>query len=156
MLLEDSPPKRTFAYFRGRISRGELVQMIKPSQWIVAYSSPPVFIDCQKDQVKIINPCFLPYLLAVENSISRYDLFINKLDFLTHCIFQNVGDKVDVILEPNIIPSAAVIRYKGKIPNKRGIFFGVEILVSYFTYMYVYSSLLCIPMYIWYHSNANL
>ena len=130
MLLEDSSYKKTFAYFRGRISKGELVKMHKSNQWIVAYSNPPIFIDCQKDQLKIVNPKFTPYLLAVENLYSRYDLFINKLDSLTKYMLLNVGGKVDVILEQYPVPSSAVVRYKGELPTKKGVFFGVEILVS--------------------------
>ena len=129
MLLEDCSYKKTFAYFRGRISKGELVKMLF-NQWIVAYSIPPIFIDCQKDQLKNVNPKFTPYLLAVENLYSRYDLFINKLNSLAKCMLLNVGDKVDVMLEQCVVPASAVIRYKGQIPRKKGIFFGVELLVS--------------------------
>ena len=129
MLLEDCSYKKRF---RGRIiSKGELVnKMSKFDQWNVAYSNPPIFINCQKNQLRMVNPKFIPYLLAVENLYSRYDLFINKMNSLAKCILLNVGDKVDVILEQCAVPSSAVVRYKGEIPRKKGIFFGIEILVS--------------------------
>lgn len=130
MLLEDSPRKKTFTYFRGHISRGELVRMTRSYQWIVAYSQPPIFIDCQEHQVKVVNPQLVPYLLAVDNLISRHNLYINKLDSLRKYALLNIGDKIDVMLELNAIPSAAIIRYKGSLPSKNGIFFGVELLVS--------------------------
>ena len=130
MLLEDSPSTKTFAYFRGQISKGELVQCTKSKQWTVAYSSPPIFINCQMDQLKIVDTRCVPYLLAVENLFSRYNLFINNQNHLMKCILLNVGDKVDLILQQHIVPSAAIVRYKGELPRKKGIFFGVEILVS--------------------------
>ena len=130
MLLEDSLLKRSLATLWGRISKGELLQMTKLDQWIVVYSDPPIFVDIQRNQAKTVKQKFVPYLLAIENVISRYNLFINKQDSLIKCILLNVGDKVDVILEQHDIPSAAVVRYKGELPRKKGIFFGVEILVS--------------------------
>ena len=130
MLLEDSLLKRSLATLWGRISKGELLQMTKLDQWIVVYSDPPIFVDIQRNQAKTVKQKFVPYLLAIENVISRYNLFINKQDSLIKCILLNVGDKVDVILEQHDIPSAAVVRYKGELPRKKSIFFGVEILVS--------------------------
>ena len=130
MLLEDCLLKRSFATLWGRISKGELLQMTELDQWIVVYSDPPIFVDIQRNQAKTVKQKFVPYLLAIENVISRYNLFINKQDSLIKCILLNVGDKVDVILEQHDIPSAAVVKYKGELPRKKGIFFGVEILVS--------------------------
>ena len=130
MLLEDSLQKRSLATLWRRISKGELLRMTKSSQWMVVYSDPPIFVDIHINQVKIVKPKFIPYLRAIENVISRYNLFINKQDSLIKCILLNVGDKVDVILEQHDIPSAAIVRYKGELPRKGGICFGVEILVS--------------------------
>ena len=130
MLIEDSLQKKSLANLRGRVSKGELVHMTKPNQWMVVYSDPPIFIDFQRNQAKIVKPNFVSYLLAIETLISRYTFFINKQDSLIKCMLLNVGDKVDVILEQHVIPSAAIVRYKGELPRKRGIFFGVEVLVS--------------------------
>ena len=131
MLMEDSLQKRSLASLRERISKGELVKIIKPNQWMVVHSNPPIFVDIQINQAKIVKLNFVPYLLAIETLISRYNLFINKQDSLIKCMLLNVGDKVDVMLEQHVIPSAAILRYKGKLPRKRGTFFGVEILVSH-------------------------
>ena len=131
MLLEDCPPKKRFAYFRENICKGELVQIDQSEQWMIAYSNPPVFIDCHSDQLKFINKAFVEYLLAVENLASRFNLFINNINSLTRNISLGVGDKVDVIMEKYAIPATAVVRYKGKLPTKHGILFGIEILVSY-------------------------
>ena len=136
MLLEDSSYKRkSRRRVRVRVTRGELVQTTKSDQWIIAYSNPPIFIDCQKDEVKTVNRRFVPYLLAVENLISRYDLFINKLNSLAKCVLLKVGDRIDVILEQYAVPSSAIVRYKGELPRKKGIFFGVEILVRKSVYI---------------------
>ena len=130
MLLEDSLLKRSLTTLWGRVSKGELLQITKSNRWMVFYSDPPIFVDTQINKVKIVKQKFVPYLLAIENVISRYNLFINKQDALIKRMLLNVGDKVDVILEQHDIPSAAVVRYKGELPRKRGVFFGVEILVS--------------------------
>ena len=129
--MEDSLQKKSLATFRGRISKGELIQMTKSNQWKVIYSNPPIFVGNQINQASPVDPKFVPYLVAVENLISRYNLFINKQDSLIKCVSLNIGDKVVVTLDKHAIPSAAVVRYKGKIPSKRGIFFGIEILVSH-------------------------
>ena len=131
MILEDCPQKKLFAYFRENISKGELVQMDQSDQWSVVFSYPSVVIDCQKDQLKFIKPVFVQYLLAVENLASRFNLFINNINLLTRNILLGVGDKVDVTMEQYAIPAAAVVRYKGNLPRKRGIIFGIEILVSH-------------------------
>ena len=131
MLLEDCPQKKLFAYFRESISKGELVQMDQSNQYSVAFSYHPVFIDCSRDQLKVIKPVFIRYLLGVENLASRFNLLVNNLDSLTRNMLLCVGDKIDVTMEQYAIPTAAVIRYKGKLPRKHGIVFGVEILVSH-------------------------
>ena len=131
MLSEDCPQKKKLlAYFRGSISKGELIQMDQSKQWMIAYSNPPVFIDCQIDQLKFVKPVFIEYLLAVENLASRFHLFINNINSLTRNMLLGIGDKVDVIMEQYAIPTAAIVRYKGKLPTKHGTLFGIEILVS--------------------------
>ena len=151
MLSKDCPRKELFAYFRENIHKGELVQLAKSDQWMVAYSNPPVFIDCQKDQLKFVKPMFVQYLLAVENLSSRFNLFINNLNSLTRNMLLDVGDKVDVIMDQYTIPPTAVIKYKGNLPGKSGIVFGIKILVSHsactqvkylnlvYTYIYIHS-----------------
>ena len=104
--------------------------MDQSKQWMIAYSKPPVFIDCHGDQLKSVKPVFVEYLLAVENLASRFNLFINNINSLTRNILLGVGDKIDVTMEQYAIPAAAVVRYKGKLPPKHGILFGIEILVS--------------------------
>ena len=137
MLLENCPQKKTFAYFRGHISKGELIHKNESLQWIVAYANPTIFVDCQINQLKFVKPLFIPYLLAVEDLVSRYNLFISNLNSLTKNVSLNVGDQVDVMLEQQVIPAAAIVRYKGNLPGKNSTFFGVEILVSHCTYMYI-------------------
>ena len=131
MLSEDCPQKKLFAYFRENINKGELVEMAISNQWMIAYSDPPVFIDCLEDQLKVVKPMFVQYLLAVENLASRFNLFINNINLLTRNVLLDVGDKVDVTMEQYKIPATAVIRYKGNLPGKSGIVFGIEILVSH-------------------------
>ena len=126
MLLEDGPYKK--AYFRRQLSKGELIDMTY--QWIVACSDPPVLVDCQKHQLRIVDHQFIPYLFAVNDLSIRHDLFINSLISLASNMLLNVGDRVDVFLEQHAIPSPAIVKYKGNLSKKNGIFFGVEILVS--------------------------
>ena len=135
MLMEDCPPKKTFAYFRENISKGELVQLTKSDQWIVVSSIlHNTSVNCQKSQTKFINRSFIPYLLAVTNALLRYYLFIHNTNSLALNVLLNIGDKVNVILEQYSSPSEAVVRYKGTLPTKRGVFFGIEILVSCYTH----------------------
>ena len=130
MLLQDCPSKKILGYFREYISKGELIRATKSYQWMIADSSPPVIVDCQWDQLQLVDRPFIPYLLAVENLSSRHNLFIKNRNYLTKCVMLNPDDKVDVMLEKCDIPSTAVIKYKGELPNKKGIYFGVEVLVS--------------------------
>ena len=140
MLSEDCPQKKLLAYFRGSISKGELIQMDQSKQWMIAYSNSPVSIDCQIDQLKFVKPVFVQYLLAVENLASRFNLFVNNLDSLTRNILLDVGDEVDIIMKQYAIPTTAIVRYKGNLPTKHGILFGIEILVSFSASMYTYGT----------------
>ena len=131
MLLQDSSEKKwLFSLFSKRISKGELIQMTGSGQWMVAYSEPPIIVDCQTDQVKNMDPVFFPYLLAIENLNSRYNLFVNELSSLSKNILLKAGDKVDVMMEQQIIPTTGVVRYIGNLPRKKGDYFGIEIMVS--------------------------
>ena len=122
--------KQTFSLFSKHVSKGELIQKTESGQWIVAYSEPPVFVDCQEDQLNSVNPVFVPYLLAVENLNSRYNLLINELTSLSNNVLLNVGDKVEVMMKQQVIPTAGIVKYIGKLPGKIGDFFGIEITVS--------------------------
>ena len=132
MLLEDCPQKRSFAYLRGNVRKGELVQIDKANQWMVAFSNPPVLIDCHMNQLKIVRSRFVQYLVAVENLASRFNLFTNNFNSFAKNILLNVGDRVDVTIDQHTVPVAAIVRYKGSLPGKKGIKFGIEILVSLF------------------------
>ena len=134
MLLEDGPYKKT--YFGRKLTKGELIDMTQ--QWIVACSDPPVFVDCPKNQLRIVDHQFFLYLLAVNDLSIRHDLFINNLNSLASNMLLSFGDRVDVFLEQHVIPSAAIVRYKGKLRSKIGIFFGVEILVSLYVWLCTY------------------
>ena len=131
MLLEDCRQKRAFAVFRERVSKGELLELHSNNQWIVIYSEPPIFVDFEENQVTNVEYLLTPYLLAVENLNSRYNLFINKFNLLKNNALLKVGDKVDVLMEQQVIPTAGIVKYKGGLPGKYGIFFGIEILVSH-------------------------
>ena len=130
MLLEDCLQKIAFARFGEHVCKGELIEKNKYNQWIVAYSEPPISVDYQEDQVKIVEPLFVPFLLAVNNLDSRYNLFINERNSLEKNVLLNLGDKVDVLMEQQAIPTAGIVKYKGNLPGENGIFFGIEILVS--------------------------
>ena len=130
MLLENCLKKGAFGIFREHVSKGELLEKIKFNQWTIAYSEHLIYVDCQENQVKNVDPLFVPYLLAVENLHSRYNLFINELNSLKKYVLLSIGDKVDVLMEQQSIPTAGVVKYKGNLPRKNGIFFGIEILVS--------------------------
>ena len=131
MLLQDSFQKTwLFSIFRKCVSKGEFVKWIESDKWIVANSKPPIFIDCQRDQVGHVNPVFVPYLLAVEDLNSRCNLFVNELNSLSNNVFLEVGDKVDVMIEQQVIPTTGVVRYIGELPGKKGNYFGIEIMVS--------------------------
>ena len=131
MLLQDSFQKTwLFSIFRKLVSKGEFVKRIKSDQWIVANSEPPIFIDCQEDQVGFVDQVFVPYLLAVKDLNSRCNLFVNELNSLSNNVSLEVGDKVDVMMEQQLIPTTGVVRYIGELPGKKGNHFGIEIMVS--------------------------
>ena len=130
MLLEDCLQKIALASFQKLVCKGELIEKNKYNQWIVAYSEPLITVDCQEDQVKIVEPLFVLFLLAVNDLDSRYNLFINELKSLEKNVSLNLGDKVDVQMEQQAIPTAGKVKYRGNLPGKNGIFFGIEILVS--------------------------
>ena len=137
MLLQDSSEKkRLFSLFSKRISKGELIQMTEFGQWIVAYSKPPIVVNCRTDQVKNMDPVFFPYLLAIESLNSRYNLFVNELSSLSKNILLKAGDKVDVMMEQEVIPTTGVVRYIGNLPRKKGDYFGIEIMVSQYYSIY--------------------
>ena len=132
MLLEDAFQKKVFASIRGRVvGKGELLHFTWPDHWMVAFSYPPIIVDCQKNKVKFVQSMFVPYLLAVKNLASRYELFVEKLASLTKIVSLHIGDSVDVILEQDVIPTSAMLRYKGNLSEKHSIYFGIEILVSH-------------------------
>ena len=132
MLLEDSlQKKRVFALFSKRLKKGELIKRINYNQWIIVDSEPHIFVDCQWDQIREVNETFVPYLLAVENLDSRYNLLINEYNSLRNNQLLEVGDNVDVLMEQQVIPTSGVVRYIGDLTGKKGIFFGIEIVVSH-------------------------
>ena len=137
MLLEDSSQTSQKTWYFSHIfsskhiiRKGELIQKTESDQWVTAYSESPISIDCRENHIKFVDPVFVPYLLAVENLNSRYNLFINELNSLSHNVLLNVGDKVDVMIEQQVIPTAGTVKYIGNLPGKKGIFFGIEITVS--------------------------
>ena len=141
--MEDSHQKKKgFALFSKRVRKGELIQITESNQWIIAFSEPPVFVDCQKNQVKFMDTLYVPYLLAIENLVSRYNLFINEYNSLTNNVLLNAWDKVDVMIKQQVIPTSGIVKYKGNLPGKSGVYFGIEIMVSYLATSY----LLVIPM----------
>ena len=132
MLLEDSLQiKRGFAIFSKHIRKGELIQIDDLGQWVVLNSVPPIFLECQEDQRRHVYSEFVLYLLAVENLDSRYNLLINEHNSLENNVSLKVGDKVDVIMEQQIIPTSGLVRYIGDLSGKKGTFFGIEIMVSH-------------------------
>ena len=135
MLLENSCKKRSyfatwFWTYQEDVSKGQLIKENKPNEWTIAHSKPPIYVNCQESQVKIVDPLCYPYLLAVENLCSRYNLFVNDLHSLEKNVSLNVGDKVEVFMEQEVIPTAGIVKYKGNLPNRNGFYFGIEILVS--------------------------
>ena len=71
------------------------------------------------------------FLLAITDLNSRYDLFNKKPELLATIAILDIGGEVEVRLENEAIPVAAIIRYIGPLGarGKVGTYFGVEILV---------------------------
>ena len=131
MLLEDCLQKRAFASFRSLICKGELLQYLSSTdQYYIYNSNPRQFVICQKEQVKYVHHIYVKFLLAVAEPKSRYNLFINKPELLSTITSLTIGHEVEVKLENDVIPVAAVIRYIGPLDGKYGVYFGIEILVS--------------------------
>ena len=90
-------------------------------------SSVKVF--CTSDQTAKLTSAMSQLLLPL-SPLARIELFVNSLRQITTL---QVGDEVLVKLDHyNIIPKA-VVRYKGSLPSLKGEYFGVELLVSYYS-----------------------
>lgn len=69
-------------------------------------------------------------LLAIPTSEERY-IVHNDTDRMKSAKFINVGSDV-IVRKRNVEPCRAVVRWKGRLAGKQGIWFGVEIMVSDF------------------------
>ena len=135
MLLEDCLPKKTFASIRNSVSRGELLHLSRTNEWYVHNSNPRLRVNCEKEQLKHVYFVYVKFLLAINDLNLRYDFFINKSEVLSTITSLTIGDEVEVRLENEVIPAAAVIRYIGPLDHgKVGTIFGVEILVGRYAY----------------------
>ena len=131
MLLEDCFQKKTFASFRNLVSKGELLYLSKTEEWFIhnTYPNPKLYVNCHRNQVKHVQLDYIQFLLAINDLNSRYNLFINKTESLAAIALHTIGGEVEVRLDDEVIPVAAVIRYIGPLGGKIGTYFGVEILV---------------------------
>ena len=114
------------------INKGELLQLTVTEQWILRRPghTTPVLVDCKDNQVKLVPSTFIPFLIAIKDVKSRYNLFTDKLNLLAKNVLLSIGDKVEVRLEQETIPATGVIKYIGTLKNEQGTYFGIEILVS--------------------------
>lgn len=133
MLLEDCWSKKSLASIRSSsVNKGSLLQLSVTDQWVTSKPSHaiPLFVDCNNKQVKCVPSNFVSYLFAIEDLSSRYNLFTQKLNLLHKNILLAVNQEVEVRLKQETVPATGVIRYKGTLKEQRGIYFGIEILVS--------------------------
>lgn len=67
-------------------------------------------------------------LLAIPTSEERYIVHSDK-DRMNSAKFINVGSDV-IVRKRNVEPCRAIVRWKGRLAGKQGVWFGVEIMVS--------------------------
>ena len=133
ILLKNCLQKRSFANVRSLdIKKGELLQLTVTEQWSLHRPghATPVLVDCKDNQVKCVPSTFVPFLAAIKDVQSRYNLFTDKLNLLTKNVLLSIGDKVEVRLEQETVPATGVIKYIGTLKNEPGTYFGIEIVVS--------------------------
>lgn len=69
-------------------------------------------------------------LLAIPTSEERFFVHSDH-DRIYHAKFINVGSDV-IVSKRNIPPCRATVKWKGRLAGKQGVWFGVEIMVTYF------------------------
>ena len=95
------------------------------------YHDPNIFLTCEKESIAHLSTDEFLLLVPVKNRGDRLSVFRTKLSWgisLTEGSTVNVSIKIPGRLAVKR-DGKAVIRYRGKIGNKEGMFFGVEILV---------------------------
>nr|XP_054769522.1 uncharacterized protein LOC129277355 [Lytechinus pictus] len=117
-----------------RLLRGTLLRRLSPSKQarkirVSSLDDDNMDFDCHYSDISPLQELEKDLLIAVTSREERYNLYAFESDTLAFGLICNSGDwvLVKVRLEGNQVNVAGVIRYKGILPNERGIHFGVEL-----------------------------
>ncbi|XP_041454502.1 uncharacterized protein LOC121407476 isoform X2 [Lytechinus variegatus] len=123
---------------RQRLLRGTLLRLSPSKQpysdgsWKIHVSSlddDNMDLDCYRSDISPLNEPEKDLLIAVTSREERYKLYAFEKDTFAFGLVCNLDDwvLVKVRLEGDQVDVAGVIRYRGILPNERGIHFGVEL-----------------------------
>ena len=91
-----------------------------------------MYVKCDEGDYSSISPQAADLLLAISNCQQRYLLFMHKKSLLHKAMNLSVEDLVTVCV-PNNPEVEAVVKYRGPLKDCVGIFFGVQLKVTWFT-----------------------
>jgi len=137
MIIKNCPQKSWLSAWKEIVPRGEIViRNVRKSSWCLS-ENQSIEVSCQCSDCKVLPDLLVPFLTAIPDPGVRYDLFMNNLNVLSRAVNLSIGDEVNVLVEIDKAKIAlkAVIRYKGNLPEMKGHYFGVELLVSAFVYI---------------------
>ena len=91
-----------------------------------------MYVKCDKGDYSSVSSQAADLLLAISNCQQRYLLFMHKKSLLRKAMNTSVGDLVTVRVASN--PEVkAVVKYRGSLKDCVGVFFGVQLQVTWFT-----------------------
>ena len=89
-----------------------------------------VYVKCNEGDYSSVSPQAADLLLAVSNYQQRHSLFMYKKSILHKAMNLSVGDSVTLSVADN--PEVkAVVKYRGSLKGCDGVFFGVQLQVTF-------------------------
>ena len=117
------------------VPKGEIVTHNDSKTSWYLNANPMIRVSCQLSDLKKLPSSIVPYLIAITDPEIRYNLFVNNQTALSRLIKIRIGDKVMVFIEDcgSRMAVKGKIKYVGSLPEMKGFYFGVELLVSTLT-----------------------
>ena len=137
MIIKNCPQKSWLSQWKEVVPRGEIVtRNVRKSSWCLS-ENQSIEVSCQFSDLEKLPDLIVPFLTAISDPGVRYDLFVNNQSVLNRTLNLSIGAEVNVLVEIDKAKIAlkAIIRYKGNLPEMKGHYFGVELLVSVFVYI---------------------
>jgi len=138
LLLKDCHQHTVLSKLKEIVRKGNIVVHKGRSGWLLM-DNTNIRVSCKSDDIIRIPSVLLPLLIPVEPTV-RLELLIKKFSLLRQISALQVGDEVYVKLDHCSIPLKAVIKFRGVLlPTMKAEYFGVELLVCKYMYVYVYA-----------------